>query len=50
MPYEYHEAAVLCLTFFNLKTPHSTLHPRNQEMLLDPAYPQKLWRCNRKGK
>ncbi|HBX1980176.1 TPA: hypothetical protein MII19_27005, partial [Klebsiella pneumoniae] len=50
MPYEYHEAAVLCLTFFNPKTPHSTLHPRNQEMLLDPAYPQKLWRCNRKGK
>ncbi|CTQ03961.1 conserved hypothetical protein [Klebsiella variicola] len=27
MPYEYHEAAVLCLTFFNPKTPHSTLHP-----------------------
>lgn len=37
MPYANHEAAVLCLTFFNPKTLHSTLHPRNQEMLLPLA-------------
>ena len=37
MPYEYHEAAVLCLTFFNPKTPHSTLQLRNQEMLFQQA-------------
>ena len=37
MPYANHEAAVLCLTFFNPKTQHSTLQPRNQEMLLPLA-------------
>ena len=37
MPYANHEAAVLCLTFFNPKTPHSTLQPRTQEKLLQLA-------------
>ncbi len=50
MPYEYHEAAVLCLTFLIRKRRILHYIRETEEMLLDPAYPQKLWRCNRKGK
>lgn len=37
MPYEFLEAAGLRLTFDRSKTPHSTLHPRRQEMLFRQA-------------
>ncbi|RAL74713.1 hypothetical protein CSC35_3253 [Enterobacter hormaechei] len=37
MPYEFLEAAVLSLTFFSAKTQHSTLHPRQLELHLEPG-------------